>query len=342
MTPSAPSYQLFVGVDIAAATATITWEGPHQSAVRPFTINQTPDGYRLFQQRLAATAVPPAQVLVVLEATSTYWVRLAVALHEAGYAVSVVNPKQAHDFARAVRQPGKTDQLDARLLAQLGTKLTPPRWTPPPAIYHELQQRLAQRDSLLVMRRQVLNQHHALLHDQVVIPAVAERQLALVATLDAQIAATEQELEAVVAQDDAWAVSIVRLQTVPGVGLVTAAWVVVATLNFTACANAGAATAFAGLAPRPWQSGSSVRGRAHLGHQGDGRLRTALYMASISAARWNPLIKASYDRLRAAGKPVKVARCAAARKLLHQLWAIGTKQQVFNPAYSAQLVAQAA
>lgn len=342
MTPSAPSYQLFVGIDVAAATAMITWEGPHQSAVRPFTITQTPDGYRLLQERLAATAVPPAQVLVVLEATSTYWVRLAGALHAADYAVSVVNPKQAHDFARAVRQPGKTDRLDARLLAQLGAKLTPTCWTPPPAIYHELQQRLAQRDSLLGLRRQVLNQHHALLHDQMVIAAVADRQLALVATLDAQIAAIEQELEAVVAQDEAWAASIVRLQTVPGVGLVTAAWVVVATLNFTACANAAAATAFAGLAPRPWQSGTSVRGRARLGHQGDGRLRTALYMATLSAARWNPLIKAAYERLRAAGKPAKVARCAAARKLLHLLWAIGTRQQVFNPGHRMQLVEQTA
>ena len=172
------------------------------------------------------------------------------------------------------------------MLAQLGAKLTPPRWFPPPAIYQELQQRLAHRDSLLGLRRQILNQQHALLHEQVVIAAVAERQQALVQTIDAQLAELERELVALLQREDAWAASIVRLQTVPGVGLIAAAWLVVATLNFTACASAEAATAYAGLAPRPWQSGTStIRGRAHLGPGGDKRLRTALYMATLAAVR---------------------------------------------------------
>jgi transposase len=299
--------------------------------MRPFAVEQTPSGYASLLARLRATGVAPARTLLVLEATSTYWVQLASTLHEAGYQVSVVNPKQAHDFAGALLQRAKTDPLDARMLAQLGAKLTPPRWAPPPTIYHELRQRLAQRDSLLVLRRQVLNQHHALLHERTVIQAVADRQQALVATIDEQIAALEEELAGVLAQHSAWAASIVRLQSIPGVGLVTAAWLVVTTLNFTACPSVEAATAYAGLAPQPWQSGSSVRGRAHIGHSGEGRLRTALYMATLSAARYNPQIKAHYERLRAAGKPEKVARCAAARKLLHLAWAIATKEQDFDP-----------
>jgi transposase len=67
------------------------------------------------------------------------------------------------------------------------------------------------------------------------------------------------------------------------------------------------------------------RCRAAIGHDGNGRLRTALYMATLSAARHNPAIRAFYRRLRAAGKPKKVARCAAARKLLHQTWTLGSK-----------------
>ncbi len=329
-------------MDIAAVTATVTWAGPAHPAPRPIVLDQTPAGYASLHERLAATGIPAAETLVVLEATSTYWIRWATALHTAGYAVSVVNPQQAHDFAKALRQRGKTDPLDARMLAQLGAKLTPPSWTPPPAIYQELQQRLAQRDSLLVWWRQVLNQHHAWQHEHVVVTAVADRQQALVTLIDGQIAEVEQEIKALVQQEHAWAARIVRLQTVPGVGLITAAWLVVATLNFTACANAEAASAYAGLAPRPWESGTSIRGRAHLGPGGHARLRTALYMATLAAARWHPAIKAQYERLRAAGKPVKVARCAAARKLLHQLWAIGTKQQAFDPAYGQAEAAQAA
>ena len=102
------------------------------------------------------------------------------------------------------------------------------------------------------------------------------------------------------------------------------------------CAGPTALTAYVGLAPMPRESGRSLRGRPRIGHAGHGRLRTALYMATLSAAQHNPAIKAFYDRLRAAGKPPKVARCAAARKLLHLAWALATKQQRFNPAHHHQ------
>ena len=76
-----------------------------------------------------------------------------------------------------------------------------------------------------------------------------------------------------------------------------------------------------------------MRGRAQIGHGGHARLRTALYLATLTAARFNPVIKAHYDRLRARGKPTKVARCAAARKLLHLAYAVVTKGQPFDPHY---------
>jgi transposase len=269
-----------------------------------------------------------------MEATSTYWMQLATALHTAGYSVSVVNPKQAHDFAKAVLQHAKTDPLDAKMLAQLGAKLTPARWTPPLAIYHELQQRLAWRDSLIALRTQVSNQHHALLHEQVVVAAVVTSQSRLIAELTGLIAAVERELTEVIATDHAWTASIVRLQSIPGVGLVTAAWLVAGTANFTACPTVAAATAYVGLAPHPWQSGSSVRGKPHIGQRGHARLRQALYMAAVSAVRCNPILRTFYARLKAAGKASKVALCAVARKLLHLAWAIVTKQQTFDPEYS--------
>lgn len=94
------------------------------------------------------------------------------------------------------------------------------------------------------------------------------------------------------------------------------------------------AAAFAGLAPHPYESGRSVRRRGRIGHGGNAALRRALPMASVSAGRHNPHIKAFYERLRAAGKPVKVARCAAARKLLHLCWAVVTRDIADDPHYS--------
>ena len=78
----------------------------------------------------------------------------------------------------------------------------------------------------------------------------------------------------------------------------------------------------------------SVWYRPSIGHTGNGRLRTAFYMATLSAARHNPVIKTFYTRLRAGGKPEKVARCAAARKLLHIAWAVVKKDQPFDPNYA--------
>lgn len=335
MDQSAPatSYRLFVGVDIAATTATAAWTETAHQISRPLTFAQTLSGFTHFADQLRATGLPAEHILVVMEATGSYWIHLATTLVRWGFAVSVINPLQAHHFAKALLKRSKTDEIDAQTLAQLAALLQPTCWSPPPTIYEELQQRLAQRDTLLSVRQQFRNQLHALQQEPIVITAVRDRLEHLITTLTEQIEQIEREISTALAQDAAWAAAATRLQSIKGVGLVTASWVLVATLNFTACPNAGAATAYAGLAPREWRSGSSVRGHPQIGHTGNARLRTALYMATLSAAQYNPVIKPFYDRLRAAGKPKKVARCAAARKLLHLIWAVATKEHDFDPSY---------
>ena len=119
MTPPA-AYQLFVGVRHRRPLLHRRLGARGPGPARPLRYEQTPAGFTAFQAALAATGVAPAQTLMVMEATSTYWIQLATTLHTAGYAVSVVNPKQAHDFAKAVLQHAKTDPLDAKMLAQLG------------------------------------------------------------------------------------------------------------------------------------------------------------------------------------------------------------------------------
>lgn len=330
---SCSTYDLFVGVDIAAASAAVVWQRPDAPRSRVLTVAQTPAGCAALIAQLQATSVAPARTLVVIEATGSYWISLATSLHQAGYAVSVINPAQAHAFAKALLKRAKTDAIDAATLTQVAALLQPSPWTPPPAVYHELQQRLAQRDVLLDLRQQVRNQRHALLQHPTVVAAVRQRMDSLIATFTAQIAAVEAELIPALAHDAAWAAAAARLQTIKGVGLLTASWLLVSTLCFTTCPTPEAATAYAGLAPNERSSGTSVYQRPRIGHTGNARLRTALYMATLSAAARNPMIKPFYERLRAAGKPMKVARCAAARKLLHLAWAVVTKEQDFDPAY---------
>lgn len=322
-----PQYTGFVGIDIAAKTFTATWSpaGP----ARPCQFAQTTSGYESFDQQVRAGLPDPTTVLVVMEATGSYWIALAVFLHDHGYHVAVINPAQIANFSKSLTRRPKTDPHDSQLLRQFAQERQPSSWTPPPAVYHELRQRLVARDALMEMRQHARNQHHALTQWPVHIAPVLTQFTDVIADFDARIA----ELDRAIAQvltDGAWAASAALLASIPGLGPTTSAWLLVATLNFALCPTPEAAAAYAGLAPMAHESGTSVRGGAHLGRGGHRRLRAALYMATLSAARANPLIRPFYQRLRAQGKPFKVAHCAAARKLLTLAWAVVTKGRAFD------------
>src|SRR4029078_5012659 len=139
MAHASSRYRLFVGSDVA-------WMAPETQPTRAITTKQTSAGFADLQRQLLAIEPDRNAVLVVMEATGTYWMRLAKSLSEAGFAVSVINPAQAHDFARALLKRSKTDAIDAQTLAELGARLQPEPWSPPPQVYTELAQRLVHRD----------------------------------------------------------------------------------------------------------------------------------------------------------------------------------------------------
>src|SRR6476620_11839084 len=167
------TFERFTGVDIAykdftAATKTCT--------TKPLVVKdsfaQTREGFDKFIKYLHSSGTIPDKHLVVMEATGNYWIALAIALYEAGFVLSVVNPAQAHYFAKAQLKRAKNDKLDAQTLCELGQALTPTRWTPPPQIYHEFRQRLTQHDNLLRLRTQVENQLHAMSVHPVIVESV--------------------------------------------------------------------------------------------------------------------------------------------------------------------------
>ena len=336
------TYQLFVGVDISATQAHVAWGIAPDHTPAMATIALTPTGIEGLLEQLQQVEPNPAAILVVIEATGTYWMRLALALYEARFGVSVINPAQAHHFARAQRRQAKTDRIDAHLLLQLAIILQPTLWQPPPTIYYALQQSLSQRDDLIGIRTQEKNRWHALRHQTTIVPAVERRLCDHIAWLDQQIAELEREIAALLQADPEWAQAAQRLQTIPGVGIITTAWIMTATLNFSLCQTPEQATSYAGLAPHPRQSGTSLNSYRSLGHGGHARLRSALYMAALPASRYNPIIRDFYRRLVARGKPKKVALCAAARKLLHMAWAMVTKRRDFEPSLRSRTAPEAA
>jgi transposase len=325
--------RLYVGADIASTSIHIEWLNLATQQREQMHLQQKRSDYRRLLKRLTRQH-GPEQVQVVMEATGPYWLAFAEYLHQAGVAVSVLNPAQAAHFGRARLQRSKTDAADAHLLCEYGRRLQPPRWTPPPAICQQLQQRLSLRDDLVQTRSAERNRLHAFQRHPHADPDVLQRLRRHIAFLARHIQALEREIAALLDSDHAWSQHVRRLRAVQGLGLLTIAWLLTSTHAFARCPSPEAAAAFAGLAPHPRESGQ-WKGKRSVGGGGHAALRKTLYMAALSAARFQPRLHAFYQRLIECGKHPKVAYCAVARKLLHLAWPLVVKQRDFDPAWGS-------
>ncbi|MGH9669551.1 MAG: IS110 family transposase [Terriglobales bacterium] len=291
----------YLGLDIAKLTLDLS---PHP-ALRLRACANTPTGHRAL---IAGLRRLPGSVQILCEATGGYEHDLLAALHAAAVPVTLLNPRHVRDFARARGLLAKTDRLDAAVLAEYG-RVFAPAATPAAS---PTQQRLA----ALVTRRQELlglltqERNRAEHHHQTDL-ARAARQL--VATLQRHLTRLEAQLTALQQADAPLAARVQRLTGIQGVGQRTA-WQLLAALPELGTLARGQAAALAGLAPYNHDSGPR-RGQRHIGH-GRPLARTALYMAALVAARCNPVLRPLYQRLRAAGKPPKVALVALMRKLV--------------------------
>lgn len=244
---------------------------------------------------------------IVIEATGGYETAVASALAVAGLPVVVVNPKQVRDFAKAMGHFAKTDRLDAKVLALFAERIKPPLRALPDEAQRALADVLGRRSQLVVMRAQ----EKARL---ATVAAVARKNVEQhIAWLDKCIAKLEADLGDRLRKSPVWCSKATLLDSVPGVGDVTT-FSLLAQLPELGTLNRQKIAALVGLAPFSDDSGKrkGVRyirgGRAHV--------RCALYMATLSAIKHNPPIKAMYDRLIKVGKPFKLAMTACMRKLL--------------------------
>ena len=331
--PTAPT--MMIGLDIAAATV-VAVATPGQQAPTPAqSFANDALGWTALQAWVRAQDGQPATTRLVMEATGAYWQGLATALVAAGWTVSVAAPTSVHHYAQARLRRAKTDAVDAAVLAAYGWDLPPAPWTPAPADVQTLQLLIRQRDHLLAMQTETRNRQHALNQLPQVPAAVRAPLTALLAMLQEQIAGLNTAIRQQAERAATIAGAIIRLQTIPGVGLLTAAIVVVETRPLRQGATPAQVVAYAGLDPAPRESGTSVRGAGHISKTGNARRRQAVYMAALSAVRYNPVLKAYYARLVARGKHKKVALVAAARKLLVLMVTLLQHGQDFDPTWAA-------
>lgn len=246
--------------------------------------------------------------LVVLEASGGYERPLTEALARAGTDFARVNPRQAREYARASGRLAKTDRVDAEVLARMGRAL---ELAPTPAPGPErarLAELVARRDDLVAALRREKNRA-----GQARDAWIARQIARLIRVLEDHLAAVEAEIEAVIAASPTLSAQARRLRSVPGIGPAVAA-VLIARLPELGRLDRRGAASLAGLAPHACDSGLSRGKRRIWGGRAD--LRRALYIAAFVASRYDPTLKAFRQRLEAAGKPVKLAITACARKLL--------------------------
>jgi transposase len=328
-------FVLQVGVDVSATKASVAWimTTPPRESEQAFDIPLTPNGMATLCQQLLKLHPDLSAIHITLEATGNYHLHLAHFLHQQGCALSVINPIQARRFAEVFLQREKTDAMDALTLARMGTQVALKLWTPPPPLYEELQQRVVQRAALVKMHAETLNRQKSRQYRITTIPAVDERSIELRLLLKRQIEQIEKEFPVILKQDPEWAASARRIVTIPGVGISTAAWLIMLTLNFTTCESPEQLASFLGLVPHRRQSGTTLNTFVSIGHVGHDDIRHHLYVATMSCLHYNPIIRAYYDQVKARRKSHRLSCIAAERKLVHMIWAIAKGDHPFDPDY---------
>ena len=272
--------------------------------------------------RILADLKTMSLTLVVLEATGGLELPLTSALALAGLPVVVVNPRQVRDFAKATGQLAKTDAIDAQVLARFAEVIRPAPRALPDAQTQALAALVTRRQQLIEMLTAETNRLASAR------PVIRKNLRAHIAWLERAVDQADTDLAEAVRQSPVWREKEAGLRSVPGIGPVLTT-TVLANLPELGTLTHKQIAALVGVAPLNRDSGT-LRGRRTV-WGGRARVRTALYMPAIVAARFNPIIRGFYQRLCAAGKAKKVALVACMRKLLTIINAMLKHQTPWNP-----------
>jgi transposase len=292
---------VYIGVDVAKANLDVAWAG----ASRRFPNDQQGHAtlVRWIKQSSNASAVQ-----FICEASGGYEQALLESLEQNNLAVTLVQAIRVRQYARAAGILAKTDTIDAKVLAAFGAAMQPKPTPPFSAEQKRLRQYEAQRRHL---SKVLLAEQNRLA--QVSCAELRSLSRSLISKIKKQIDTLDTGIANLIAQDQVLCVKAQKLTAISGVGARTAA-LLLAQMPELGQLNRGEAAALAGLAPFNHDSGSIRGKRAIFG--GRRAMRSGLYMAALSAARYNPILSSFYQRLRAKGKPHKLALTAVMRKLL--------------------------
>jgi transposase len=308
--------QPVVGIDVAKATLDAY---VHPSGGR-FPVTNDDIGIRALLEHLKAFP----QATVILEATGGLEFRVAAALTSAEFRVCIVNPRQVRDFARAMGRLAKTDPIDAETLALFGDRVRPEPRPLPDSALRSLEAHVARRRQIVDMITAESNRL-----GQATDPDIKKQIKRHITWLQRELKSVDTDLGDAIRHSPIWRAKDQLLQSAPGVGPV-ASFTLLAQFPQLGKLRGKQAASLVGLAPFNVDSGT-LRGRRHI-WGGRASIRSVLYMATLSAVRYNPVLAEFYQRLLRAGKAKKLALVACSRKLLVILNAMLRDSRPWTPA----------
>ena len=333
--------KLIVGVDIAKATftAATVWQGTlsyHGEAA-----NSAP-ACSDFAAHIAhlAQAAGAASIQLIIEPTGSYEATWVAEAYRREWLVTVVNPLAVRAWGRGRGRRTKTDRQDACLLAQFGAETDPPAQTPLPENAAELDSMLRRQTDLEKLLRSERNRQAQLAGQAHRSPAVAESLRRTIAALEHELAAINEAIHHLIANDAAFIRQLQQLISVPGIGAKIAPHLLAICHRFLArTSGKGTAkqlVAFLGLDPAPHDSGTSVHKRPVISRKGDGLMRSKLFLGALGGVRGKNHLADVYHSLLAHNKAKKLALVACARKMLVWAWAVFTKDTTFDSSLFAK------
>ena len=318
-----------IGVGVSKAKLDCAWLKT-DSKIKAKTVNNTPEGWQqlvLWAQQNAGLEI--GGLHFVMEATGIYHENLAAWLYDHGANVSVVNPAHVKHYAQSLGVQTKNDKKDSAMLARYGQREQPSLWQPAPAEVRTLKALLARLAAVEKdLQREKNRQEKAIVADtpDTVLKSITH----MIGLFEAEQAALEKLIDEHIKKHKKLKDNKVLLESIPGVGKVISRQMLMV-LGSHQFASASQCAAYLGLVPVQKESGSSLKGRPQLAKNGSPKIRAKLYMATVTATRYNPDIKAQYERLTGKGKSNMSALGAAMRKLVQICYGVIKHQQPYQP-----------
>lgn len=283
---------------------------------------------------------PSTELIFVVEATGVYHQELAYELHRQGRKVVVVLPSRASKFAQTLKVRTVTDGTAAKALMQMGLEKQLDLWSPPHPIFARLKQLTRERKRLKDEISRLKNQRHA---DGVAVqtlPGTLQRIAQRLELAEEHITAIEQQIEALIAENEHLRRQFAYVCSINGVGLMTAATVVSEADGFNMVRNVRQLVSYAGYDVVEKQSGTSVKGKSRISKKGNTYIRRALYFPAITAVTHDRRLGRFYERLYSKHDIKMKAYTAVQRKLLVLIYTLWTKQEPYDPNYQQKKVEQ--